>query len=67
MITGFSSTSRGDGSLSSHHLSGGGLPVPFNIPLVLHNLLFEKTGIEFNAKQSDMIETLRFSSARVKK
>lgn len=37
------------------------LPVPFNIPNVLHNLLFEDIGLEFDSKQKDMIETLRFS------
>jgi len=62
MITGFGSGARGDGSLTSHHLSGGGLPVPFNIPKVLHNLLYEDTGVEFDPKQMDMIETLRFST-----
>ena len=37
------------------------LPIPFNIPIVLHNLLFEDNGIEFDAKQADIIETLKFS------
>jgi len=37
------------------------LPVPFNIPNVLHNLLFEDMGIEFTLMQKDMLETLRFS------
>lgn len=62
MISGFGGSSRSDGNLASHHLSGGGLPVPFNIPLVLHNLLFEEIGIEFDSRQLDMLETLRFSS-----
>jgi hypothetical protein len=43
----------------SHALSG--LPVPFNIPNVLHNLIFEDIGIEFTPMQKDMLETLRFS------
>jgi len=62
MISGFGGGSRGESNVVSHHLSGGGLPVPFNIPKVLHNLLFEEIGIEFDAKQNDMLETLRFSS-----
>ncbi len=61
MISGFSGATRQSfGGYESGH--GGGLPVPFNIPNVLHNLLFEDTGIEFDAKQSDMVEALRFSS-----
>lgn len=60
MISGFSTTPR--------HVYGsnnfryyGGLPVPFNIPNVLHNLLFEDVGLEFDAKQSDMIDAVSFS------
>ncbi|MBN2816424.1 MAG: hypothetical protein JXQ67_07040 [Campylobacterales bacterium] len=41
--------------------SQNNLPVPFNIPNVLNNLLFEEIGIEFNRMQKDMLETLRFS------
>lgn len=60
MITGFSSTPRHSyGSYGSRHV--GSLPVPFNIPNVLYNLLFEDIGLEFNAKQSDIVESLRFS------
>jgi hypothetical protein len=44
---------------SPHGMSG--LPVPFNIPNVLHNLLYEDIGIEFDAKQKDMLDALRFS------
>lgn len=60
MISGFSSAPR-------HHIGGydsgkaGGLPIPFNLPGVLHNLLFEDVGLEFTNKQKDMLETLRFS------
>ena len=61
MISGFGGGSR----QSSVHHNGvhfaSNLPVPFNIPAVLHNLLFEDVGIEFDAKQKDMLETLRFS------
>lgn len=62
MISGFGGSTRSNDHVSSHHISGGALPVPFNIPNVLHNLLFEDIGIEFNAKQQDMIDTLQFSS-----
>jgi len=40
---------------------GGGLPVPFNIPNVLHNLLFEDIDLSFDAKQKDLIEALAYS------
>lgn len=59
MISGFSSTLRHSHDSYSHHL--GNLPVPFNIPKVLHNLLFEDIGLEFDAKQSDIVEALCFS------
>ena len=62
MIRGFGSSSRGQSTLQFHHISGGGLPIPFNIPIVLHNLLFEDSGIVFDAKQQDMVETLVFST-----
>jgi hypothetical protein len=62
MISGFSSTPRhSHGGYDSNH--SGVLPVPFNIPNVLHNLLFEDVGLEFDSKQSDILETLRFSQA----
>jgi len=67
MIRGFGSSSRGQSALQSHHVSGGGLPIPFNIPSVLHNLLFEDVGIEFDSKQEDMIETLVFSTYALQK
>ncbi len=61
MISGFGGGARvGPVHLESVHFASN-LPVPFNIPKVLHNLLFEDVGIEFDAKQSDMLETLRFS------
>ena len=60
MISGFSGAMRhSTASYGADH--AGGLPIPFNIPNVLHNLLYEDTGIEFDSKQADMIETLRFS------
>ncbi len=61
MIAGFGSSS---GSNVEHYFSKKhtlSLPMPFNIPRVLHNLLFEDTAIEFDAKQKDMLEALRFS------
>ncbi len=62
MISGFGGGSRNNNTLPAHHLSGGGLPIPFNIPNVLNNLLFEDTGILFDTKQQDMIDTLKFST-----
>jgi uncharacterized protein YydD (DUF2326 family) len=61
MISGFGLNAR---SGHGHHDTvsfASNLPVPFNIPSVLYNLLFEDVGIEFDAKQKDMLETLRFS------
>ena len=61
MIAGFGNSS---GSNVEHFFSTKhtlALPMPFNIPRVLHNLLFEDTAIEFDAKQKDLLETLRFS------
>lgn len=60
MISGFSSAQRPSyGAYDSSH--DGNLPVPFNIPMVLYNLLFEDIDLKFDAKQSDMLEALRFS------
>ena len=61
MISGFGSSARGTSVLHAHHTGNGGLPIPFNIPIVLHNLLFEETGIEYDAKQKDILETIVFS------
>lgn len=61
MISGFGGGARvGPVHVEAVHFASN-LPVPFNIPKVLHNLLFEDTGIEFDSKQEDMIHTLRFS------
>jgi len=61
MISGFGSSRGPTFSNDIKHLGDGNLPVPFNMPKVLHNLLFEETGIEFNAKQKDIMEALRYS------
>jgi len=61
MISGFGSSRGPTFSHDIKHLGDGNLPVPFNMPRVLHNLLFEETGIEFNAKQKDIMEALRYS------
>ena len=37
------------------------LPVPFNLPSVLHNLLFEDIELELDKKQEDMLEMMKFS------
>ena len=39
----------------------GNLPVPFNIPNILHNLLFEELDLELDMKQKDLIEALTYS------
>jgi hypothetical protein len=61
MISGFGASRGPAFSHDIKHLGDGKLPVPFNIPNVLHNLLFENTGIEFDNKQKDVMEALRFS------
>jgi len=67
MISGFGGGTRSHIIYSDYHLDGGDFPVPFNIPQVLHNILFEEIGIKFDAKQDDMIEALKFSTNALKK
>jgi len=38
------------------------LPVPFNIPIVLQNILYEEIDLSFDAKLLDMLETVRFAN-----
>jgi len=59
MISGFGSNSYYQHDVKARHAQD--LPVPFNIPKVLHNLLFEEVELDFDRKQEDMVETLRFS------
>lgn len=61
MISGFASSTRIDYTARNKGEHSSNLPIPFNIPNVLYTLLYEDVGLEFDAKQSDMIETLRFS------
>lgn len=61
MISGFGGGTRVNYVHHSDVHSISHLPVPFNIPSVLYNLVFEDIGIEFDPKQKDMLETLRFS------
>jgi hypothetical protein len=61
MISGFGGGARvGHIHPTSMHFASN-LPVPFNMPQVLYNLIFEDVGIEFDAKQKDVLEALRFS------
>ncbi len=62
MIAGFGNSSAG--STFHHalnHKNTLSLPVPFNIPKVLHNLIFEEIELDLDAKQKDLLEALRFS------
>lgn len=61
MISGFGGGSSSYQHSSFHTSHGHDLPIPFNIPKVLYNLLFEDNGIEFDKKQKDFLEVLRFS------
>jgi len=67
MISGFSSNLRDDSFIHSRHVGGGKLPIPFNIPNVLYNLLFEDIGLVFTSKQQDMIDAVSFSYKAVGK
>jgi len=67
MIRGFGS-SRGPAFFQETvHLGDGSLPVPFNIPNILHNLLFADINIKFDAKQEDVMHALRFSYTALQK
>ena len=61
MISGFGSGSTNYYHHDSNTKHAHDLPLPFNIPKVLHNLLYEDVDLEFDNKQEDMLETLRFS------
>jgi hypothetical protein len=61
MISGFSNMTRPPISYGNKHIGDGQLPVPFNIPNVLQNLLFADIDLIFDAKQRDVMEALRFS------
>lgn len=58
-MQGLGSTARMTHTHDIHQAST--LPVPFNIPNVLCNLLFEEIDLEFDNKQKDLIEALTFS------
>lgn len=61
MISGFSGKSNNDGYIHSKSNSASNLPVPFNIPAVLHNLLFAEIDLDLDNKQADLKEALLFS------
>ena len=42
--------------------SNNTLPIPFNIPIVLQNILYEDIDLGFDAKLRDMLETVRFAN-----
>lgn len=61
MISGFGGSTRVSPIIYDRYHLASNLPIPFNIPKVLYNLLYEDIGIEFDAKQQDVLEALRFS------
>ncbi len=67
MISGFGGSSVNSDYHHSRVKYSSNLPVPFNMPNVLHNLLFEDVGLGLNAKQDDLKETLVFSSKALTK
>ena len=66
-MRGYSTSTRQYISSGPKSVGSGELPIPFNIPSVLTNLLFEDIGLEFDRKQKDMLETLQFSYKAVQK
>ena len=60
MISGFSGGGGSSYTSQQAHLSGG-FVVPFNLPNVLHNLLYADIEFAFSAKQQDLHTMLKFS------
>jgi len=62
MISGFGSSSTAG---KHHHFSDKhhmlALPMPFSIPKVLHNFIFEDIDLKFDLKQQDIYEALKFT------
>ena len=67
MISGFGGGTRLNHAIHDTLHMASNLPVPFNIPKVLYNLLYEDTGIVFDEKQQDVLEALRFSYVSLQK
>jgi len=61
MISGFGGGSRREIIDYTRYQYANNLPIPFNIPNVLYNLLFADIGIEFDNKQQDIMTALKFS------
>jgi len=64
MISGFSNASN---SHVVHHLAhDSAMPMPFKIPIVLETLLDEDLDLDYDQKQKDLLDALRYSfNARV--
>ena len=66
MISGFSGGGGSSYTSQQAHLSGG-FPVPFNLPNVLHNLLYADIDFAFDSKQQDLHTMLKFSYESLQK
>lgn len=66
MISGFSNVSSGSSQSHHQHLSSG-FPVPFNLPNVLRNLLYENIDLQLDNKQKDIHTALHFSYEALQK
>jgi len=62
MMRGFGDSARQVHQNSDSSSSNNTLPVPFNIPIVLQNILYKDIDLGFDAKLQDMLETVRFAN-----
>ena len=66
-MRGFGESGRLTHQNKSSSPSSTALPIPFNIPIVLHNILFNDLDLGFSMKLQDMLETVRFAYNAQKK
>ena len=66
MISGYSNVYSSSQRAEHTHISSS-FPVPFNIPSVLHTLLYGDVDLDLNDQQKDLLDTLRFSYEALQK
>ena len=67
MIRGYGASNKNHVNSDPKSMGASNLPIPFNIPNVLYNLLYADVGLKFTRKQTDMLETLQFAYRSVGK